>query len=261
MQEMMLMKRLLLLCVTFVVMSANIAFSEIAPGTIAGLWLLDEGRGDKVSDSSGNGNHGDILGATWTDGKFGKALEFDGVDDYAEIPDAPSLDGMDELTVAAWVFLHSHNPAGYNGFVDKTAGATDRSYNISQRNGQWECGVINDTNARLQLNAGATADNAWIHLAGTYDGSEIKLYENGTLIGSLAQSGAVNESNTSLQLGRWPGNGGSLHAECILDEVVVFNVALDENDISLIMKGMEAALSINNSGKLAAQWGAIRIGY
>jgi len=231
----------------------------IDPETIVGMWLLNEGQGDKVNDSSDNSNDGDIFGAIWSDGKFGKALNFDGVDDYVEIPDDPSLEGMDELTIATWVFLHSHTADNYNGFLDKTAGATDRSYNLAQRSGQWECGVVNDANAKVQLSGGATKDGEWVHLAGTYDGSEIKLYENAVEVGVLAQNGKVSESNTSLQFGRWPGNGGIYHAECILDEIVILRVALEQDDIESIMtQGLEKALAVDSIGKLATKWAFVK---
>ena len=45
-------------------------------------WHFDEDSGNVFGDSSGNGNDGVIYEATWVDGKFGKALEFDGIDDY-----------------------------------------------------------------------------------------------------------------------------------------------------------------------------------
>ena len=48
-------------------------------------WHFDEGAGSVVEDSSGNGNDGVIYGATWVEGKFGKALSFDGVDDNLEV--------------------------------------------------------------------------------------------------------------------------------------------------------------------------------
>ena len=48
-------------------------------------WHFDEGSGSVVKDSSGNGNDGTIHGAKWVDGKYGKALSFDGNGDYVEI--------------------------------------------------------------------------------------------------------------------------------------------------------------------------------
>jgi hypothetical protein len=47
-------------------------------------WDMDEGEGTRAFDSSGNNNHGTISGATWTQGKYGSALSFDGADDYAQ---------------------------------------------------------------------------------------------------------------------------------------------------------------------------------
>ena len=88
---------LILVWASFIVlclMFAGQRSAKIDPKTIMGLWLLDEGQGDKVEDSSGNGNTGTLVnGAQWADGKFGKAVELDGSDDYVEIHDSPTLDG------------------------------------------------------------------------------------------------------------------------------------------------------------------------
>ena len=56
------------------------------------IWTFDEGEGDTVEDSSGNGNDGEITGTSlWIGGMFGKALYFDmgvtGVD-YITVPDS-----------------------------------------------------------------------------------------------------------------------------------------------------------------------------
>jgi len=44
-------------------------------------WHLDEGSGNSLNDSAGNGNYGSIYDATWITGKFGSALNFDEDDD------------------------------------------------------------------------------------------------------------------------------------------------------------------------------------
>ncbi|MFQ6120757.1 MAG: hypothetical protein ACE5KE_12850 [Methanosarcinales archaeon] len=52
-------------------------------GTVA-YWTFDEGSGNIAHDISGNGNDGSVYGASWTSGKVGKALDFDGSNDYVD---------------------------------------------------------------------------------------------------------------------------------------------------------------------------------
>ncbi|HMR73277.1 MAG TPA: PKD domain-containing protein, partial [Candidatus Saccharibacteria bacterium] len=65
---------------------------------------FEEGSGTTVNDNSGQGNHGTINGATWTTGKFGTALSFDGVNDWVAISDADSLDLTTAMTLEAWIY-------------------------------------------------------------------------------------------------------------------------------------------------------------
>ena len=59
--------------ITLAVLSAlNIGHTEINSESIVGIWLLDEGQGKSVKDSSGNGNDGEIVGAKWTNRKLAK---------------------------------------------------------------------------------------------------------------------------------------------------------------------------------------------
>ncbi len=58
---------------------------EILNGLV-GWWKFDEGSGTVAYDSSGNGNNGNLTnGPTWTTGKIGGALSFDGVNDYLNL--------------------------------------------------------------------------------------------------------------------------------------------------------------------------------
>jgi hypothetical protein len=85
-----------------------------------GHWQFDEGSGQVATDSSGNGNNGQ-LGSTagadandpiWVDGISGKALGFDGVDDYVEIPYDPSFN-LSSFTLEVWLkFTQNDTYAG-----------------------------------------------------------------------------------------------------------------------------------------------------
>ena len=68
-----------------------------------GSWRFNEGSGSTVADSSGNSNGGTLYnGTSWTAGVHGYAAEFDGINDYINIADSPSLDiSGNEYSVAA----------------------------------------------------------------------------------------------------------------------------------------------------------------
>ena len=77
-------------------------------------WHFDEGSGNILRDTSGSGNDGTIYGATWTThGKFGSALQFDGVNDYVEVPDSPELSGGTgkDMTIEFW--FNSNKQGGH----------------------------------------------------------------------------------------------------------------------------------------------------
>jgi len=57
----------------------------VYPDGLVGYWRFDEGSGTIAYDSSGNGYHGILVNdPVWVDGKYGKALSFDGIDDYVD---------------------------------------------------------------------------------------------------------------------------------------------------------------------------------
>jgi chitodextrinase len=71
---------------------------------LAAAYSFNEGAGDTARDSSTNANDGIVSGAAWSnEGKFGGAIEFDGVDDMVSVADADSLDFTEGMTLSGWV--------------------------------------------------------------------------------------------------------------------------------------------------------------
>ncbi|MCW5809607.1 MAG: hypothetical protein KIT84_01225 [Labilithrix sp.] len=68
---------------------AGVVAPDVLDGLI-GYWAFDEGSGQTARDGAG-ASDGEIAGATWTSGRYGGALRFDGVDDLVAIADAPAL--------------------------------------------------------------------------------------------------------------------------------------------------------------------------
>ena len=79
---------------------------------LAGYWSFNDGPTGTVRDLSGNGNTGTLYPSyptncpSFVDGqnpKFGKALNFDGINDYVDCGQKTNLDSTDEITVEAWI--------------------------------------------------------------------------------------------------------------------------------------------------------------
>lgn len=113
-----------LVCISLIFISLMFigqSYAEIDPKTIAGIWLFDDGSGDKAIDSSKNGNDGEIQGdLKWVEeGKFGKALEFPGVDEnFVEVPHNKSLD-LTTFSFTLWVKIEA--TGNYQATLIKTA--------------------------------------------------------------------------------------------------------------------------------------------
>ena len=92
---------LLLLSLTFLVLVDTAAAEE--PSGLIASWSFDEGRGDVVRDSSGNGHHGTIHNGEWCEGRSGSGLEVNGKDAWVDCGKAESLSLTQAVTIEAWV--------------------------------------------------------------------------------------------------------------------------------------------------------------
>ena len=195
---------------------------------LVGYWMLDEGSGTTAYDSSGYDNHGTIYGATWADGKAGKALSFDGVDDYVSVPDSASLDITNEITIEAWIM----KPDYTNGWILNK----ESSYNLEIAGGDnsIECNLKEqDGPGHTFFFGGNFPPNVWTHVAMTYDGNFLKAYLNGDELGRRSLTITIETSTSDLLIGRRL-LGTPNYFKGIIDEVRVYNRALSEEEIIFI---------------------------
>ncbi len=227
--------------------------AEIDSESIVGVWLFDEGGGETTKDSSGKGNDGELVNdPKWVAGKFDNALEFDGKDDYVEVPDSDTLD-VTNVTLTAWVKSEANQLLDGNVIVYKLASYIHQYWSSTINpgvfvGGQW-CGSG-------WLPQGAIWDNDWHHVALTYDGSTQKFYVDGVFSGeNAACKGDIDITDTNLTIGT--GNVGFYTGS--IDEVAVFSAALDEDDLEVMMtESLRALSAISPIVKLTTTWGKIK---
>jgi concanavalin A-like lectin/glucanase superfamily protein/Big-like domain-containing protein len=206
--------------------------ATIAPPPPSGLvaaYGFGELSGASASDSSGKGSTGTVSGATWAaGGRFGRALEFDGVNDLVTVPDSSLLDLAPGMTLEAW--------------VKPTTVSDWRTVLLKERPGQLAYALyasgdngrpLAEVTAATQRDARGTAAlpvGVWTHLAATYDKSTLRLYVNGAQVSSTAVTGTLLNASGALRIG-----GNTVWGEYfsgLIDEVRVYERALSAAEIA-----------------------------
>ena len=209
-----------------------------ASAELMAYWRFDEGSGDVVNDSSGNGNNGTVHGAEWGIGQYGQALHFNGQDSYVEVPTSESLEIDTTVTIAAWI-----------NWVD--SGDTWLGIMANgQQNGPWaNYGLFVNRGGRylyytLSLDGGhvtqRTPDNTiepdeWLHACATWDGSNARIYVNAEMALEQAQSGTLVPPKLPLRIGHRTGSAHYYNGA--IDEVRIYNHTLLEDEILAAMEG------------------------
>jgi hypothetical protein len=183
------------------------------------------------------------------------------------IPDAASLGLTTGMTLEAWVY-----PTVTNGVRDvlmKEGNGVD-VYSMYDRNaaGKPEGNVLVGGVNRTAQGATALGKNSWLHLAATYDGTNVKMYVNGALVATTAAAGSIATSTGPLRIG---GNGiwGEFFKGRI-DDVRIYNRALSAAEVTTdmgtpvvapaVVPALAATTTVSSPPTRTAVFGKTRIG-
>ncbi|MCP4423331.1 MAG: hypothetical protein GY803_02455, partial [Chloroflexi bacterium] len=206
---------------------------------------------------------GRIKGAIWTRGRFpGKeALQFDGVDDCVRLEGGAVRGSTAALALSNWTLAVWFQKTGYGSrnqesgagglqgmvLIGKGTGESDNKgkdmnytlglHKLDKDNPSTTDWVIagdfeNASDGGNNLVTGTTRikDNIWYHAAVTYDGTDMKVYLDGSLEGKISPGVAaqtVTRQIAALGAGLLSSGDGRGYFRGVLDEAVIFNVALD----------------------------------
>src|SRR3989338_2831080 len=143
-------------------------------------WRLDENTGKKAYDASQNKNDGTLTNmeeADWVLGKYGSALQFDGVNEYVNAGNDTSLNTPNEVTLEAWV-----KPAGTadGGVVSRWHGQFLWTMSINTGGaGKIRLSYTNGVSQENLDSTGTISTNVWSHIAITKTASSYSFYING----------------------------------------------------------------------------------
>lgn len=249
-----------LVCLFLIVMGMSTGISyAISPYSVVAMWLFDEGAGQIVGDSSGNGHDGEFVKTpVWVaEGVLGGALRFSGCS--VRIPHDDSL-SLASWSITAWVKLEHTVVWGY--VLTKQKPFDIRNYTLYIHRDTRVPMADFHCEAGLRQVMGKTKvdDEQWHHLAGTYDMKALRVYFDGNLEGELAAADTPDTNDGAITIGADMTDVCGCGIRGTVDEVGLFNRALTKSEIKSIMElGLaEASQAVEASGKLSTAWGKIK---
>lgn len=233
--------------------AASIVEASLTDGLV--LYLpFDEGQGEVAGDLSGNGHDGTLEGPEWTEGEFGNALSFDGVETFVEVPFSDDFVITEGITLGAWVAANVPFSPEWKGIIN----AQLSTY------GPFLLQTGGDSKAEIGLYFGGAwtwlrsdqslEEGVFHHVVGVYDQDEgLHIYFDGELDdgeGAFdAILGPIDEPpGESIAIGHNYGYEGRFW-DGEIDEVVVYNRAMSADEVAeLFMKGIAVEGTLLQAG-------------
>lgn len=237
-------------------------------GKPVGWWKFDECQGTSAYDNSGNGNTGtiNIVGSgsqttagtcttpidgtgAWYNGRSGKfnsSLSFDGANDYVDLGSGSSLAPTIALSLEAWIY--PTQTASTGRVIDKFPGDY-KGYSLFHSANSigfqlYTSGLTEYYPTGVNLSA-----NNWYHIVATYDGAYMRVYLNGSLVGTpQVKTGAITYTASNVNIGR-TALSGTQYFQGMIDDVKIYNYALTPQQIKMDYNQGSAVRFGPNSGR------------
>ena len=174
-----------------------------------------------VNNTIGFGQGAKIGGSSFSNTK---SIELDGIDDYVDCGNPASLQITNTITLSAWV--KTTDTSSYEVIIGKDSVATGTKSFLLYRSGSVaRFGVYKSNVGKFISGTTTINDGNWHHIMGVNDGTDLKIYVNGTLEGTSIGNGGTFDNGTNVfYIGR---RGGSPSQRAYftgsIDEVSVWN--------------------------------------
>ncbi len=228
-----------------------------------GYYAFDEGAGSIAGDSTGSGNNGTIYngvtpGAIWVDGKFGKAIQFDGVNDYVNLGNNFNFALDQPFSISLWVNPVSGTTTVSRMLIDKRDGsATGTGYQLRYTTTKGLPFMrIDEGAANIDTTFSTPSqlfNDTWHHIVFGRSLSEHFVYLDGVKqTPTTPDSTLADLTNISnFYIGATGGASPSEVFSGLIDEVRVYDVALNDQQVFQLYNATNCAIGDSNcSGKV-----------
>src|ERR1039458_4050789 len=208
------------------------------PSGIVSWWPGDGTTADVTGTNNG------ILkdGATFAAGKVGQAFSLDGVSNWVDIPSSDLLNPTGPFSVECWIKASPQQNFQQVLIVDKSHGFIDGTgwglQTVQSGNACFFYGVGGTASTNdfpIVVTANSVLDDQWHHLAGTWTGTQLQIYEDGVLQGTLNQTYIPSNNSRDAEIGRsWGGGTPIRFFHGLIDEVTYYNRSLSSNEVTAI---------------------------
>ncbi len=212
---------------------------------LVGYWSFEDGSGTKATDFSGNGNEGTLTnGPTFIAGKHGKALNFDGSNDYVAVNDASPLRSTD-ITIAGWIKGRSGSASTWQSIVTKDNGNnSNRNYWLGLTNGGGPYGNLGSILLLAKTSSGvddvlATGgadlrDSQWHFIVAVIDdvADTSAVYVDGVSVGTDTHTGTVYTGSENFEIGR--DSSAGIPFDGAIDDLRIYNRVLSGTEITAL---------------------------
>lgn len=207
---------------------------------LTAYWAFEEGSGTRAEDSSLNNSTGTLTsGPTWVSGKNGKALFFDGVDDYVSIPNTSGVTPPNAITIATWV--KATTTTATQSIIDDDNGGSIGYFLRINSSGK----IFGRITATTITGNTTLQPNTWYHVALVYDGANVYVYLNGISDATpVARTGTITYSGSTKAIGKRPASGAQFNGT--IDEFRMYDRGLTASEVYSLYKGSFASV-VNKS--------------
>ena len=220
---------------------SDAAVLPVPSNGLVGYWSFDEGTGSAANDTSGNSNHGSVIGGVnWVAGRFGNALEFPGAGAAGvKIPDAATLRPSPDMTVSLWYQSYPYTSA--NQLFGREYGVTTDNSIALWHSASNRVSFMTRGSSTLYNDLFYTGTNT---LTGRYEWHMVTAVKSGTTLRLFQDGALITEGAASADILYSVGKPLFIGADCNnnsddpdtaykgrLDEVVLYNRALSEREI------------------------------